>query len=65
MKFCILWAALAWRLECFQQAIAQSERWESNPTIKFIRSWADALGYEVSLEFQKRPSAGLPTPRAG
>jgi DNA-binding XRE family transcriptional regulator len=57
--------ALARRLECSQQAIAQAERWGSNPTVKFIRAWAHALGYEVSLEFQKRPSAAIPMPRAG
>jgi DNA-binding XRE family transcriptional regulator len=57
--------ALARRLECSQQAIAQAERWETNPTVKFIRTWADALGYELSLEFRKRPSAGVPMPRAG
>src|ERR1700730_16564350 len=35
---------LARRLGCSQQAVAQAERWESNPTVEFIRKWADACG---------------------
>jgi DNA-binding XRE family transcriptional regulator len=56
--------ALAQRLKCSQQAVAQAGRWESNPTVKFIRAWARALGYEVSLEFREMPPAGRPIPRA-
>ena len=44
--------ALARRLECSQQAIAQAERWESNPTVRFIEAWARTLEYEVILEFR-------------
>lgn len=42
-------AALAKRLGCTQQAIAQAERWESNPTIDFVRRWAGACGAEVKI----------------
>ena len=35
-------AALAKRLGCTQQAIAQAERWDSNPTVGFVRKWAEA-----------------------
>jgi DNA-binding XRE family transcriptional regulator len=37
------------RLNCSQQAIAQAERWDSNPTVKFVREWAEALGSELEL----------------
>lgn len=47
--------ALAQRLGCSQQAIAQAERWPSNPTVRFIKAWGKALGYELSLEFHRRP----------
>ena len=45
---------LAARLDCSQQAIAQAERWESNPTVRFMRAWARALGYEMELGFRQR-----------
>jgi transcriptional regulator with XRE-family HTH domain len=31
---------LARRLGCSQQAVAQAERWNSNPIASFIRRWA-------------------------
>jgi DNA-binding XRE family transcriptional regulator len=37
------------RLGCSQQAVAQSERWESNPTVAFAREWARALGKELDF----------------
>ncbi|MFQ5528505.1 MAG: helix-turn-helix domain-containing protein [Thermoanaerobaculia bacterium] len=43
---------LAQRLGCSQQAVAQAERWESNPTVKFVRQWARALGQEMTLRFR-------------
>lgn len=43
---------LARRLGCSQQAVAQAERWESNPTVKFVRQWAHALGRETTLGFR-------------
>ncbi len=41
---------LARRLGCSQQAIAQAERWESNPTVEFIRRWAEACGVKATIE---------------
>ena len=40
------------RLDCSQQAIAQAERWQSNPTARFLRKWARALDrvLEISIE---------------
>lgn len=43
-------AELAARLGCSQQAVAQAERWDSNPTVAFLRSWADATGTSLTLE---------------
>ena len=37
------------KLNCSQQAIAQAERWDSNPTVKFVREWAEALGSELDM----------------
>ena len=51
---------LARRLACSQQAIAQAERWNSNPTMRFLQAWANALDYNASVRFTKRPSAGRP-----
>ena len=42
---------LARRLGCSQQAVSQAERWSSNPTVEFLRSWAMALGAELEIEF--------------
>ena len=36
-------------LGCSQQAVAQAERWESNPTLAFARQWARALGRRLDL----------------
>jgi DNA-binding XRE family transcriptional regulator len=44
-------AQLAHRLRCTQQAVAQAERWESNPTVGFLRKWASAIGSELHLGF--------------
>ena len=41
---------LAARLGRTQQAIAQAERFTSNPTMEFVREWARALGQNVVLE---------------
>jgi DNA-binding XRE family transcriptional regulator len=43
-------ADLARRLGCSQQAIAQAERWESNPTVELIRKWAAACGSKARIE---------------
>ena len=37
------------RLGCSQQAIAQAERWGSNPTVRFLRQWARALDRLLEL----------------
>ncbi len=43
---------LAGRLGCSQQAIAQAERWESNPTAAFLRRWAAACGRRLTLRLE-------------
>jgi|WetSurMetagenome_2_1015567.scaffolds.fasta_scaffold05560_4 DNA-binding XRE family transcriptional regulator len=40
---------LAERLGVSQQAIAQAERWRSNPTVHFLRAWGEACGMELDL----------------
>lgn len=45
--------ALAERLGCSQQAIAQAERWQGNPTVEFLRRWADACESKLSLELKR------------
>ena len=47
---------LAARLGVSQQAVAQAERWTANPTVAFMRGWADACG--ASLELSFAPQAG-------
>jgi DNA-binding XRE family transcriptional regulator len=44
--------ALARRLEITQQAVAQAERWQSNPTVSFMKSWMGACGKELKLEYR-------------
>lgn len=44
-------AALARRLGCTQQAVAQAERWNSNPTVEFLERWAAACGKSLKLSF--------------
>ena len=39
------------RLGCSQQAIAQAERWGNNPTVRFLREWAQALERWLELSF--------------
>lgn len=41
---------LAQRLGCSQQAVAQAERWEGNPTVDFIRRWADACESKMKIQ---------------
>jgi DNA-binding XRE family transcriptional regulator len=40
---------LARRLGLSQQAVAQAERWESNPTLRLLEEWAAALDARVEL----------------
>ncbi len=42
-------AELGGRLGCSQQAVARAERWESNPTVAFMRRWAGACGGELEI----------------
>lgn len=42
-------AQLARRLGCSQQAVARAERWESNPTVKLLRAWAEATGRRLEV----------------
>lgn len=42
-------AALAKELRCSQQAIAQAERWDANPTFRYMESWAEACGKKVEI----------------
>ena len=41
---------LAEMLEVTQQAVAQAERWQSNPTIGFMTRWMRACGKEVEMK---------------
>jgi DNA-binding XRE family transcriptional regulator len=43
---------LAKLLGCSQQAVAQAERWQSNPTVEFMRSWARACRSRIKLEIR-------------
>lgn len=45
--------ALAQRLRCSQPAVAQAERWSSNPTVGFLRRWAKACGTELTLDWAR------------
>jgi transcriptional regulator with XRE-family HTH domain len=45
---------LAGRLDCSQQAIAQAERRQSNPTIGFMRRWAAACGGKLTIRIRPR-----------
>lgn len=40
---------LAEQLLCSQQAVAQAERWESNPSIDFLRRWARACDVKLDI----------------
>ncbi|MEM6702009.1 MAG: helix-turn-helix transcriptional regulator [Acidobacteriota bacterium] len=47
-------AQMADRLGCSQQAVSQAERWESNPTVRFLQSWTEALDLELVIDFAVR-----------
>jgi DNA-binding XRE family transcriptional regulator len=40
---------LARRIGCSQQAISQAERWQSNPTVRLLERWAEAVGGRLEL----------------
>jgi len=44
-------AQLAERLGCSQQAVAQAERWDANPTVRFLRRWAAVTGSRLEISF--------------
>jgi DNA-binding XRE family transcriptional regulator len=46
-------AELARSLGVTQQAVAQAERWESNPTVAFIERWAEACGCRLSIRISR------------
>ncbi len=48
------------RLGISQQAVAQAERWHSNPTVDFIRRWAAACG--ATLRIRIDAAQGAPSP---
>lgn len=54
---------LAKRLGASQQAVAQAERWESNPSVEFLRRWAAACGAVVRLSL-RRHGGGARSPAA-
>jgi len=47
-------AELARRLGISQQAVAQVERWSSNPTCALMRAWAGACGRTLLIELVNR-----------
>ena len=49
---------LAERLGCSQQAVSQAERWQSNPTVGLIESWARETGCELKLDLTPMGSPG-------
>ena len=49
---------LAERLGISQQAVARAERWQSNPTVRFLDRWAEALGARLTVELEVDPTAG-------
>jgi DNA-binding XRE family transcriptional regulator len=42
---------LGQKLGVSQQAVAQAERWSANPTVEFMRRWADACGSGLDIRF--------------
>lgn len=48
-------AALGRRLGISQQAVARAERWESNPTVALLASWAAATGCTLKVRLSPHP----------
>ena len=44
---------LASRLGTSQQAVAQAERWQSNPTIGFMMEWMRICGRKLTVDFEQ------------
>ena len=53
---------LAGRLNCSQQAVAQAERWENNPSVDFLRHWARGCDSKLEIDLSTG-RAGLPRSR--
>jgi transcriptional regulator with XRE-family HTH domain len=47
-------ASLAERLGTSQQAVAQAERPDGNPTVSFMRSWARACNAVLTLDVRRQ-----------
>lgn len=47
---------LALHLGCSQQAVSQAERWQSNPTVGFMESWALETRCELKVELLRKRS---------
>jgi DNA-binding XRE family transcriptional regulator len=47
-------ADFAARLGITQQAVSQAERWDANPTIAFMRRWAEGCGVELEIRLEAR-----------
>jgi len=43
---------LAQELKVSQQSVAQAERWQSNPTIGFMKDWIRACGREMEIRIK-------------
>ncbi len=48
---------LGTKLEISQQAVAQAERWASNPSVAFMRNWLKACGFDLKLTVTKKIQA--------
>ena len=48
--------SLGTRLGSSQQAVARAERFDSNPTLEFVRAWADALELDLVFELVHAPA---------
>ena len=54
--------SLAARLGVTQQAVAQAERWESNPTVDLLRRWAAACDATLEIRLDRRAETPPPAP---
>lgn len=50
---------LAALLGCSQQAVAQAERWESNPTVQTLERWAAATASRLVLDLVDDEADGV------
>ncbi|MEE8547245.1 MAG: helix-turn-helix transcriptional regulator [bacterium] len=47
-------SVLGTKLGISQQAVAQAERWASNPSVAFTRNWLKACGFDLKLTVTKK-----------